>query len=94
MNKLLGIGFATTVALAVATVAANAGERLNDAALGAVSGAIVGGPVGLVAGGVIGYTAGPGIARSWGLKHRHHARGDTASNHRTEKTGENRPDGR
>ena len=45
-----------------------AGERVTDAALGAVAGAVVAGPVGLVAGGVVGYTAGPGIAREWGLK--------------------------
>jgi hypothetical protein len=45
-----------------------AGERVGDAALGALSGAVVFGPVGAVAGAVIGYTAGPSIADSWGLK--------------------------
>jgi hypothetical protein len=45
-----------------------AGERVGDAALGALSGAVVLGPVGAVAGVVIGYTAGPSIADSWGLK--------------------------
>lgn len=45
-----------------------AGERVGDAALGALSGAVVLGPVGAVAGAVIGYTAGPSIADSWGLK--------------------------
>src|SRR5262245_58964630 len=44
------------------------GERVGDAALGALSGAVVFGPVGAVAGAVIGYTAGPSIADSWGLK--------------------------
>jgi hypothetical protein len=44
---------------------ARAGERVGDAALGALSGAVVLGPVGLVAGAVIGYTAGPAIAQSW-----------------------------
>jgi len=48
--------------------AALAGERLGDAALGAISGAVVLGPVGAVAGAVIGYTAGPSIADSWGSK--------------------------
>jgi hypothetical protein len=48
-----------------------AGERVNDMALGAASGALVGGPVGLVAGGVIGYVAGPDIGRGFGFnRHR------------------------
>jgi hypothetical protein len=42
---------------------ADAGERVNDLALGAASGALFGGPIGLVAGGVIGYVAGPDISR-------------------------------
>src|SRR5262249_25359469 len=45
-----------------------AGERVGDAALGALSGAVVLGPVGAVAGAVIGYTAGPSIADSWGFR--------------------------
>jgi len=45
-----------------------AGERVGDAALGALSGAVVLGPVGAVAGAVIGYTAGPSIADSWGVR--------------------------
>ena len=65
-------------ALVVSTLAltpgvASAGERLNDAALGAGSGLLVAGPVGLVAGGVIGYVAGPNIGRSMGLHHRNRA---------------------
>ncbi len=57
-------------------VAANAGERVTDAALGGLAGAVVFGPVGLVAGGVIGYTAGPKIACKIGAKrcYRHRAR--------------------
>ena len=43
-----------------------AGERVGDAALGALSGAVVLGPVGAVAGAVIGYTAGPLIAELLG----------------------------
>jgi hypothetical protein len=43
--------------------AADAGDRVNDMALGAASGALFGGPIGLVAGGVIGYVAGPDISR-------------------------------
>lgn len=49
-------------------VAANAHERVTDAALGGLAGAVVFGPVGLVAGGVIGYTAGPRIACEIGAK--------------------------
>jgi hypothetical protein len=45
--------------------AADAGERVNDIALGATSGALFGGPVGLVAGGVIGYVARPDISRGF-----------------------------
>lgn len=61
----------------LAPVAANAGERVTDAALGGLAGAVVFGPVGLVAGGVIGYTAGPKIACKIGAKRcyrRSHAR--------------------
>ena len=53
------------VVLTLASSQARAGERVGDAALGALSGAVVLGPVGLVAGAVVGYTAGPAIARSW-----------------------------
>ncbi|HMK81138.1 MAG TPA: hypothetical protein VK438_15890 [Xanthobacteraceae bacterium] len=52
---------------------AHAGERVGDAALGALSGAVVFGPVGLVAGAVVGFTAGPAISRSW-RHNRHHPR--------------------
>jgi hypothetical protein len=52
--------------------AANAGERVNDMALGAASGALFGGPVGIVAGGVIGYVAGPDISRGFG-SNRHYS---------------------
>jgi hypothetical protein len=65
--------FATAI---IATViflpaAADAGERVNDMALGAASGALFGGPIGLVAGGVIGYVAGPDISRGF-ESNRHH----------------------
>ena len=55
---------AAAVVLTLASSQARAGERVGDAALGALSGAVVLGPVGLVAGAVVGYTAGPAIARS------------------------------
>jgi hypothetical protein len=57
---------ATAIAL-LATPAA-AGERLGDAAMGALAGAVVLGPVGAVAGGVVGYVKGPDIAHGMGLK--------------------------
>jgi hypothetical protein len=59
--------FAMTIVVTAIFVpaAADAGERVNDMALGAASGALVGGPVGLVAGGVIGYVAGPDISRGF-----------------------------
>jgi hypothetical protein len=56
--------------IAIATLPASAGERVNEALMGAGSGALVAGPVGLVAGGVIGYTAGPNIRRGMGIGHR------------------------
>jgi hypothetical protein len=59
---------AVVIAIWCVPSATLAGERVGDAALGAVSGAVVLGPVGAVAGAVIGYTAGPSIADSWGLK--------------------------
>jgi len=54
--------------IVLAPMAASAGERVTDAALGGLAGAVVFGPVGLVAGGVIGYTAGPRIACKIGAK--------------------------
>ncbi len=71
MKRIVAIAF--VAASLLAPVAANAGERLFDGALGAASGGIVFGPVGLVAGGLTGYVAGPSISRGLGLKgHRHH----------------------
>jgi len=58
---------AALIAAAFGSSEVLAGERVGDAALGALSGAVVLGPVGAAAGAVIGYTAGPGIARSWGI---------------------------
>jgi hypothetical protein len=66
MKKFFVMAIVCTATLAPA--AAGAGERVNDMALGAASGALVGGPVGLVAGGVIGYVAGPDIGRSFGFR--------------------------
>ena len=57
-------------AVLIAPGMAHAGERVGDAALGALSGALVGGPIGAVAGGVIGFTAGPSI--SHGIFHSRH----------------------
>jgi hypothetical protein len=61
---------AAVVAVWCVPSATFAGERVGDAALGALSGAVVLGPVGAVAGAVIGYTAGPSIADSWGERSR------------------------
>jgi hypothetical protein len=58
------------IGILAAPEAAQAQERLGDAALGALSGAIFFGPVGAVAGGAVGYTVGPDIANSWGPRHR------------------------
>jgi len=73
-----------------------AGERVNDMALGAASGALVGGPVGLVAGGVIGYVAGPDIGRGFGFNRRrsYRHRVPTASNVDTRPTQDVVPDAR
>ena len=66
-GKMKPIFAAALIAAALASSEVRAGERVGDAALGALSGAVVLGPVGAAAGAVIGYTAGPGIARSWGI---------------------------
>ena len=73
---------AAAVVLTLASSQARAGERVGDAALGALSGAVFLGPVGLVAGAVVGYTAGPAIARSWRANRdlpRHRGRGPKRS---------------
>ena len=72
--KILSVLTVMTVALL--PLAAHAGDRGTDAALGAVSGAVVFGPVGAVAGALVGFTAGPAIGHSWGLSGspRRHAR--------------------
>ncbi len=64
MKKILAC---VVMAVCVAPFNAQAGERVGDAALGALSGAVVLGPVGAVAGAAVGFTAGPAIACSWGL---------------------------
>jgi hypothetical protein len=67
-------------------VSADAGERVNDMALGAASGALFGGPIGLIAGGVIGYVAGPDISRGFGSNRPHINR-----NHAIPTTNDARP---
>ena len=92
MRSVFGVAIVAVALLAPA--AASAGERVNDMALGAASGALVAGPVGLVAGGVIGYVAGPDIGRGLGLHHHHHSdRGRSAAKARSDKSAE-RPDAR
>jgi hypothetical protein len=71
MKKLLA---AAAMTLCLAPFSVQAGERVGDAALGAVSGGLVFGPVGAVAGGIVGFTAGPAISCSWGLGCRRHHR--------------------
>ena len=53
--------------LALLPIAAHAGDRGTDAAIGALSGAVVFGPLGAVAGALVGFTAGPAIGQSWGV---------------------------
>ena len=81
MKAFLAIAL-ITAGIAVVPTLASAGERMDDAAGGAVAGALVGGPVGLVAGGIIGYTAGPNIARGMGIHHRHYRRYTYRNGHR------------
>jgi len=66
----------TVLTVALLPLAAHAGDRGTDAALGAVSGAVVFGPVGALAGALVGFTAGPAIGHSWGVNgsSRRHAR--------------------
>jgi hypothetical protein len=59
---------AALVAASCMSSGALAGERVGDAALGALSGAVVFGPIGALAGAAVGYTTGPEIAHSWGLR--------------------------
>jgi len=68
MKSILAV---LVVAFTLAPFAAHAGERVGDAALGAVSGAVVFGPVGLVAGAVVGFAAGPAVAQSWRANRNH-----------------------
>jgi hypothetical protein len=76
---------AIVMAVAFAPAVAGAGERVNEMALGAASGALVAGPVGLVAGGIIGYVAGPDIGRGLGLKHHHIDRNRSTAGRRNER---------
>jgi hypothetical protein len=81
MKKQIAI---VALVLTVSTGAV-AGERVTDAALGAVSGAVVLGPIGAVAGAFIGYSAGPSISRAWGV------RGRSASARQSRRTASNEP---
>jgi hypothetical protein len=76
-----------------ASTAASAGERVNEMALGAASGALVAGPVGLAAGGVIGYVAGPDIGRGLGVTRHHIDRSRSTAGRRNEKAVDVRPAG-
>ena len=92
MKNMFGVSIVAVALLVPA--AACAGERVNDMALGAASGALVAGPVGLVAGGVIGYVAGPDIGRGLGLHHHHHSdRPRSAAKARSDKSAD-KPDAR
>jgi hypothetical protein len=72
--------FVAAVAMSLLPVAAQAQERMGDAALGALSGAVVLGPVGAVAGALVGFTAGPNIAGAWGVRHGRRAHHSRATN--------------
>jgi hypothetical protein len=78
MKKMIAAAL-VAAGIALVPMTASAGERVNDAVAGGLSGALVAGPVGLVAGGLIGYTAGPHIGdaitpRHRYRGHRHHVR--------------------
>jgi hypothetical protein len=81
------------MAAVLAPATAGAGERVNEMALGAASGALVAGPLGLVAGGVIGYVAGPDIGRGLGLKRHRIDRSRSAAGRLHEEAGAVRPAG-
>ena len=91
MRKVFPVAIVMAAVFAPAT--AGAGERVNEMALGAASGALVAGPLGLVAGGVIGYVAGPDIGRGLGLKRHHIDRSRSTAARLHEKAGDVRPAG-
>ena len=91
MRKVFPVAIVMAAVLAPAT--AGAGERVNEMALGAASGALVAGPLGLVAGGVIGYVAGPDIGRGLGLKRHHIDRSHSTAGRLHEKAGDVRSPG-
>ena len=65
--RTLGAPLTLAIAVALKPTVARAGERVTDAALGAVAGAVAAGPVGFIGGGIIGYAAGPQIACELGV---------------------------
>ena len=69
---------AIVMAVAFAPAVAGAGERVNEMALGAASGALV---------------AGPDIGRGLGLKHHNIDRNRSTAGRRNEKAGDVRPAG-
>jgi hypothetical protein len=93
MKNLFGMVIIATAIFLPA--AADAGERVNDMALGAASGALFGGPIGLVAGGVIGYVAGPDISRGFGFnRHRSNRYRATAASNEARTVQDIPPDAR
>jgi hypothetical protein len=71
--RTLGRLAVVATAVVLLPVAAEAQERVTDAAFGAIAGAVAAGPIGFVGGGIIGYAAGPQIACDLGVQrcHRH-----------------------
>ncbi len=94
--KALGKITLAAAVVALSPVAAQAGDRIIDAGVGAVSGAVVAGPVGFVGGGVIGYVAGPEISCGLGIqrcyRHRHRHRRHRVYSHRSGGGGDSADD--
>jgi hypothetical protein len=74
---------AVITAVAMMPATASAGERVGDAALGALAGGLVFGPVGAIAGAAVGYTNGPGIAHGLGVHHHYRHYHHRARHHRS-----------
>jgi hypothetical protein len=91
--KALGKITLAAAVVVLSPAAAEAGDRIIDAGVGAVSGAVVAGPVGFVGGGVIGYVAGPEISCGLGIqrcyRHGHRHRRHRVYSHRSAGAGGN-----